>query len=148
MSVWLRGNVPALGDDAFHGRAEGLALGDDLLVQPLDRLGTTPPLPQLGFAEGARHGLGRVTPDGFLEGDVVQVTAGGTSVIINQSPKNLGVPLRVENAFEDDVEASVERKASRHVDESRRMAVAVIAGAEHVPAHQVLTDNRHGAIGA
>lgn len=148
MSVRLRGSVPALGDDPFHCRAEGLAFGDDFFVQPFDRLGTTPPLPQLGFAEGARHGLGRVTPDGFLEGDVIQVAAGGTSVIINQSPKNLGVPLRVENAFEDDVEASVERKAGRHVDESRRVAVAVITGAEHVPAHQVLTDNRHGAIGA
>ena len=123
---------------------QGSTQGRRILVQPGDARGAVPPLAHLGLAELRRLVLGRVPPQGLLEGEVPEVGPGGAAVVADQLQQHLGVPVRMQDAFHDHREAGVERVPRHQVHQRDRRIARAVVGPEHLPAHQVL--RHHGEV--
>jgi hypothetical protein len=132
---------PTIVEDARDGRFEGLGVSNSRFIQTWDRLATSPPLLQRGHPERTGYWLGAVPSDGLVEREVIEVAARDASVVFDKSQQDLGVPVGIEDAFKNDIEAPVERETGSEVDQGGCVPTNLVTRPEDLSLHHVLAND-------
>src|SRR4051794_40228044 len=129
-----------VGQDQPYGFVEGAGLVDQLLLRRCEEIAGAVPGPHVLEAESSRLRPRGVTSYGLVERHVEVIEQGTAEVLTAQSGQHLAVPAGREDAFQDYVEAMIERIAGDAFDHPDVRAVRLIQFVEDHPADEVLLD--------